>query len=135
MLLRASSEETGDEVDLGATVGRSEDGGGIEHGALLVAFAETVTRGSDDAAPARKSLLEAVGPEAFVVAAAIVAIFNGLVRVADSSGIPLDDGTREASTSFRGDLGLEEFGGAANTDLSAAATTASSERDVTKLFG
>ena len=77
MLLRASSEQVGAEVDLGATVGRGTAGGGIPHGAELVAFAEAVTRGSDDADATRRALLGAVGPEAFLLAAGIVGVFNG----------------------------------------------------------
>ena len=37
-------------------------------------------------------------------AAATVGIFNGLVRVADCTGIPLDDGTRDATVEERESL-------------------------------
>jgi hypothetical protein len=136
MLLRASSEEIGSEVDLRSTIGDHTAGdqrAGVEHGDALVAFAEAATRGSDDLDGARAALRTALGPEAFVEAAATVGIFNGLVRVADSTGIPLDQGTRGATTEVRDALGLNEFGGSANTDLDADPGDASS-RDVSKLF-
>lgn len=93
--------------------------GGVAHGAALVRFGEAVTLASEDAGQARADLLARVGKEAFVEAACIVAIFNGLVRTADASGIPLDEGTRAATAGYRGELGLEEYGSASNTDLKA----------------
>ena len=119
LLLRESSEKIGQNVALSASVGR-EGGGGIEHGEALVRFGEAITRGSDDAEAARKALRTALGEEAFVEAAGIVGIFNGLVRTADLSGIPIDEGTLHSSESFRADLGLNDFAGAANSDLDRA---------------
>jgi hypothetical protein len=132
MLLRASSEAIGDRADLDTAVGRGGDGG-VPHGAALARFGEAVSRGSDEAGAARAALLESVGPAGFVEAAAIVGIFNGLVRTADASGIPLDDGTRDGSADFRRELGLDAFGGAANTALDAARPTAGAS-DPLKIF-
>ena len=117
-LLRASSEEAGQDVDLAATVGSG--GGGVEHGEALVRFAEAITRASDDADAARAALRPLLGEAGFAEAASIVGIFNGLVRTADLSGIPLDDATLHASKEFRKELGLDAFGGAANSDLERA---------------
>ena len=50
-----------------------------------------------------------------------VAVFNGLVRTADASGIPLDDGVVSATADDRDELGLGSYGGAANSDLTIAA--------------
>jgi hypothetical protein len=119
MLLRASSEEAGEKVDLRAAIG--EGGGGVPHGELLARFAEAATRGSADLEAIRTELLLAVGPAALVEAAAIVGIFNGLVRVADSTGIPLDKRTLGTSVGFRAELGLNTYPGARSTDLDAAA--------------
>lgn len=131
MLLRASSQEAGAEVDLRATIGSGS--GGIPHGDLLVRYAEAGTRGGDDLEAVRAELLAAIGPEAFVEAAATVGIFNGLVRTADATGIPLDDGTLKASGDFRADLGLNEYAGAQSTDL-ARASGVEHTRDVSRLF-
>ena len=132
MLLRASGEKAGEKVDLDSTVGRGGDGG-VPHGQALVRFGEAVTRGSGDTDRAREVLLRAVGPAAFMEAASIVGIFNGLVRTADASGIPLDDGTRDDTADLRGPLGLNDYAGAANTDLSAPAADPR-PRDVARLF-
>ena len=115
MLLRASGEAIDEDVQLEGSIGNGD--GGVEHGAALVRFAEAATRGSDDLDEARTALINAVGGAAFIEAAATVGIFNGLVRVADSLGIPLDEGTQRNSEAFRESLGLNEFASAGNTDL------------------
>ena len=130
MLLRASSEAAQRDADLRAALGEGD--GGLEHGALLVRFAEAATRGDKDLDAAREALLGALAPEQFVEVCATVGIFNGLVRTADASGIPLDQGTLDSSREFREELGLNAYGSARSTDLSAARP--SDERDVQKLF-
>ncbi len=115
MLLRASSEAIGEQAALEGALGQGD--GGLPGGAELIRFAEAATLGSDDLCDARRELIAALGPEAFVEAAATVGIFNGLVRVADAIGVPLDDGTLDNSLDFRAALGIDEFGGARNTDL------------------
>ena len=42
-------------------------------------------------------------------AAAVVAGFNGITRIADASGIPLDREPLERSESWRGSLGIDDF--------------------------
>ena len=113
MLLRASSEKQGSEADLEGAIGEGD--GGVPHGGELIRFGEAVTRGGDDIASARDALIGGVGRDGFIDAAGIVGVFNGLVRTADSSGIPLDDGTRDRTVDFRASLGLDQFGGASNT--------------------
>ena len=88
----------------------------IPAGAELIEFGEALSFGSDNLEQAREKLLAKLSNAAFVEAASIAAIFNGLVRTADSSGIPLDDSTKIASETFRSELGLNYFPGAANTE-------------------
>ncbi len=83
----------------------------------MVRFAEAATRGSDDLPDARESLQTAVGASAYIFAAAVIGIFNGLVRTADSTGIPLDSGVASVSDDFRRELGFNAFSGSKNTDL------------------
>ena len=131
MLLRASSEAIGQQAELEGTLGQGD--GGVPGGAQLIRFAEAATLGSEDLDDARRELIAALGPEAFVEAAATVGIFNGLVRVADATGIPLDDGTLDDSLDFRATLGLDEFGGARNTELGNAQPR-ERDGDALKLF-
>lgn len=136
MLLRASGEEAGDAPpDLRASVGEGD--GGVAHGAQLVRFGETITRGSDDADDARAELRAALGEVAFADAAGIVGIFNGLVRTADATGIPLDENTLQQSAAFREELGLNAFAGAQNSPLEredASAATPPERGDVLGQF-
>lgn len=121
MLLRASGQAIGEEAELDGAVGVGD--GGVPHGAALVAYAEAASRGSEDLVPAREALGAAVGAAGLIRAAATVGIFNGLVRVADGIGIPLDDAMRAASGAFRQELGLNAYSGASNTDLEAGGET------------
>ena len=111
MLLRASSDAVGAEVDLSAAVEEAADGG-VEDGAVLTAFAEAVVRATDDLNAARARALEALGPAKFGEAAATIGIFNGLVRVADSTGIPGDPQMLESTADVRGPLGFNRWAGA-----------------------
>ncbi|MCP3989771.1 MAG: hypothetical protein GY724_11900 [Actinomycetia bacterium] len=54
-------------------------------------------------------MIEAVGQAGLVDAAAICANFNMMVRIADGTGTPLDDGTLGVSTELRADLGLDDL--------------------------
>ncbi len=81
-----------------------------------MAFAEAAVRAeTEDLARLRTELLAAVGPEGVGHAAATVSAFSGLVRVADSTGIPIDDGLAAVSVDARTELGLQDYGGAANS--------------------
>ncbi len=59
-------------------------------------------------------MLEAVGAAGFGEAACTVALFSGLVRIADATGIPLDDSIANPSASFREELGINRLGAARN---------------------
>lgn len=127
MLLRASSAAIGSEVDPAAIVAgdqeaaedadRSVDiGSGVEQGAVLAAYADAAHRG-DGLADATAALRGALGDAGWVEAAMTVAVFDGLVRTADASGIPLDSGVVSATAADRDALGLDAFAGSANSDL------------------
>lgn len=119
MLLRASSDAVGAEVDLSAAVENSADGG-VEDGTVLTAFAEAVVRATDDLDTARAQALETLGPAKFVEAAATIGIFNGLVRVADSTGIPSDAMMLERTADVRGELGFNRWVGAKSSGVAEA---------------
>ena len=88
-MLRASIEETGADYDLDGVIGKGD--GGIPDGLLLIAFAEAVLGSDDDALfAARAALFEQMGPAALVDTAGVIATFNGIDRVADATGTPID---------------------------------------------
>lgn len=118
LLLRASGESTGRDVDLASvTAGaRAAAGSGVAHGEALVAFAEGVA-GEDDAelARARAALLAEMGPAALVDAAGVASNFERMVRIADATGIPLDAPVAALTEDVRRELGIDGFAAAAHT--------------------
>ena len=108
-MLRESSKAKGEAYDLSLLTGAKGDGN-IPHGALLVSFAEAVL-GSDDQRLAidRARILAELGEAALVDAAAIVATFNAIDRVADATGIPIEDGKAASTADFRAALGINAF--------------------------
>ena len=119
MLLRASSEALGDDVDTAAAIGDATDMR-VDHGEVLEAYA-TAAHAGEGLDESTRVVRDAVGDDGWVEAAMTVAVFNGLVRTADASGIPLDDGVVSATADDRARLGLDAFAGSANSDLTVAA--------------
>lgn len=113
-LLRASSEHSGEAIDFNAILGETDGDVGIPHADILVAFAEAV-HGDDEAAltAARTNLVAAMGEAALVDASGIVATFNAIDRIADSTGIPLEDDKAESTAELRAELGIDGFAPAA----------------------
>ena len=90
--------------------------GGIAHGARLVAFTDAAM-GGDEAAlrREREKLRACLSDAAFVDTCATIGAFNVVDRIADATGIPLDDTIRALSGQVREELDLERFGSSANT--------------------
>jgi alkylhydroperoxidase family enzyme len=111
-----SGQSQGSEVDLSAVNGQAAGDGGVAHGALLVAFVDA-TMGDDEAAlrGAREAVRAVLTPEAFVDACGVIGAFNVVDRIADSTGIPLDDALVTMSEAVRKDLDLARFASSANT--------------------
>ena len=102
---------TGDDYRLDTIlVNADEDGGGVKHGRELVAFVDAVL-GADPAAlaVARRDVIAALGPEAFVDVCATVASFNAVVKIADGTGIPLEAAKAERTRELRASLGIDAF--------------------------
>ena len=90
----------------GDTVGDA----GIQHGKLLVEFAEAVLGDdSERLARVRKGIAETLGTAALVDAAAVVANFNAIDRIADATGIPIDAEQIELTANLRAELGIDVF--------------------------
>lgn len=110
MLLSLSSQLNGDEVNLHAITQGQEVDSGVPASNELVSFAENVLRGQgEELNQARNELIAILGPQAMVDAAAVVANFSRMVRIADGTGIPLDDRMAEYSSDMRADLGLNSL--------------------------
>ena len=84
--------------------------GGVSHGELLMAFAESIVTHQDEAiVKNRKELLDAIGEEGLIDAAGVVGLFNAIDRVADATGTELEDEKAEATYSMRRSIGITGF--------------------------
>lgn len=116
MLLRASSEHDGNQVDLGNIFAEGIQASKVPHAALLLRFADAVIAEYDQEQSAgdeldivRAAVASQLGQHALVDVAAVVAVFNAVVIVADATGIPLEPYKETLSADLRATLGLDAF--------------------------
>ena len=111
-MLRASSKAVGQPVDAAAAAGGASEG--PPHGPLLVAFVDATTDdpSSAEAERARLALAEGAGPAALADAAAVLANFEMMTRVADGTGARQLPQRLQALTDERARLGLDDFASA-----------------------
>jgi len=130
-----SSEANGLAVDLEGALDPDHVGDvGIPAGPELLAFTNAVELGGGDIDETRRAVAAAIGDQGAIEAAAIIAIFNGLVRVADGTGIQLDDGVFNASVAERDSLHINDFAGAVNS-ANVRPDPAAAPSKVHELFG
>ncbi len=104
-----SGQETGENYDLGAVMdgGQAPD---IADGALMRDFVEAVMARDETAiAAARDAIENQMGTAAMLDAAAVIAAFNAYPRIADATGIPLEDAKAEATAGLRAELDLDRL--------------------------
>jgi len=76
---------------------------------VLVGFAEAIVGGDQgEIHDAREAVRTLMGPEGMIDAAGVASNFQRMVRIADSTGIPLGQWLEEASRGVRTELGLQE---------------------------
>jgi hypothetical protein len=83
---------------------------GVPHARLLLRFADAAL--SFDAkriAPLRDAVRAALGEAAMLDAAAVIAGFNGITRLADATGIPMEEQKAADTADWRGRLGIDGF--------------------------
>lgn len=97
----------GQEINLQSVVDGSVPSG-VPHGQLLSDFTEAVLGDDDDRlSRVRDALANTLGTEALVDAAGAVASFNAVVKVADGSGIVVDDFRKDLANGIRDELRLD----------------------------
>jgi len=103
-----SGQLSGESVDLKAVSGAEVDSG-VAHGGVLLAFTEAVMRGEGaDVERTRAAVAAALGSEGVVDASAVIAMFNVVDRVADATGIPIDEGmVKELRYEIGAELGMQ----------------------------
>lgn len=114
MMLRVSAMTTETEVDLQGVNGDAAGAAmGIEYGAELMSFAESLAQGDEHRlARSRTALRRAAGDKVLVDAAGVAANFQRMVRIADSIGIPFDNMQSDFVNSIQTELNLTRFASA-----------------------
>ena len=103
---------TENDYDLRAVIDGKTATDSVANGALLLRFVDAVLGDSEATlAHVRRQLRETMGEAAFCDAAATVASFNAVVKLADGTGIPLEDYKEEATVGLRADLGIDALRG------------------------
>jgi hypothetical protein len=116
-MLSLSADITESDVDLGMINGdKTASAGDIQHGSSLLNFAEAFASRDDEVlAAARETLLAEAGADVLVDTAGVAANFQRMVRIADSTGIPLDERNAVLGYGVIQQLNLERFKSAENT--------------------
>ena len=109
-MLRESAKAINTQVDLKAITDDTAGDGNIPHGGTLTAFAEAVL-GDDEVRldTARRRVRAAVNDAGFVDAAAVIANYSALDRVADATGIPLEAAKEANTVELRTELDIDDF--------------------------
>jgi hypothetical protein len=87
----------------GVIDGASETG--VPHAAILLRFADAVIAG-EAIEVAREGVVAALGEAPMIDAAAVIAGFDGITRIADATGIPIEPAKAEQTADFRSELRL-----------------------------
>ena len=107
MMLRASAQTSGEDVDLAVVVDGESVATCVPGDKALLAFAEAGL--GDDAeaiAEARQQVADELGEAPMIDAAGVIANFQRMVRIADGTGIPLDAQMEAMTADLREELGL-----------------------------
>ncbi len=117
MMLRASSKVNGEDVDLGVVTAGEAITSGVPGETQLLALVETTLQGGsdDEIASARNDLAGKLGVAAMIDAAAVIGNFERMTRIADGTGIPLDDMMAALTVDIRAELDLNSFSSAGYT--------------------
>jgi hypothetical protein len=89
---------------------RGDPGSDVPQGGLLLAFADAVL-GRDETVltHAREAVRQTIGDASLSDASAVIGGFDGIARIADATGIPLEPEKADATGDFFADLDIGRF--------------------------
>ena len=109
-MLRESAEQLNVAVDLHVVDGETNGSDVVPFANELMQFATAIaTRDEDELIRCRDELISVAGDEVMVDAAAVAANFQRMVRIADSTGIPVDAARMPAAQVAIDALDLRRF--------------------------
>ena len=98
------------EHDFTAVIGEGSANSTIPAADRLVRYAEACVEGNRYAVGRSRAALAAeIGDGAVVDAAAVIAVFNAAVRIADATGMPLEPFKAQATADLRSALDIERY--------------------------
>lgn len=110
MLLRRSGEIREESYNLDAVTEAAEGEIGVDHEALLLEIAEGVYHAdADKLSELRTRGATELGEQALVDAIAVASGFNGITKVANATGIPLDHTTEEQTGEMRQTTKIDDY--------------------------
>ncbi len=86
-------------------------------GGAILDFVDASMVALDDLDRARDALRDAIGDRGVIEVAGVIGNFERMNRIADGTGLPLDEFSKEISAPLVDELGLREFDSAANTPV------------------
>ncbi len=118
MLLRRSGEKEEKTYDLSLITSAGDGRIGVEHETFLLELAEAVVCGDvDDLAGIRQRGGSVLGEQGLVDAIGVACGFNGITRIANATGLPLDAPTAQATVSLRQETGIDDYSDARKSHL------------------
>lgn len=110
MLLRASGDRNNESYNLDSVTAEEIADLGVINGAFLMALAAAVySQDLDTLADIRKRGLDILGERGIADAMGIASGFNGITKVANGTGLPLDESTKVVTGELRTDTGIDEY--------------------------
>ena len=123
MLLRVSGQSDQQDFVLNSVTDDHADSG-VDFGHWLRSLTEaTIQNRWDDLTTIRGQAGAAMGTQSMVDALVVASGFNGITRVADATGIPLDENTQQMTIDMRVSTGIERFNYAEKSDRYDLVTT------------
>ena len=123
MLLRVSGQSDQQDFDLNSVTDDHADSG-VDFSHWLRSLTEaTIQNRWDDLTTIRDQAGAAMGTQSMVDALVVASGFNGITRVADATGIPLDENTQQMTIDMRVSTGIERFNYAEKSDRYDLVTT------------
>ena len=109
MLLSLSGDRTGKEYNLNA-VNTPSGLAGVEDEHWIRLITElTMTKEWEQLSQTREEAAQIIGEQKVIDTLVVASAFNGITRVADATGIPLDVDTEKNTAQMRTDTGIKSF--------------------------
>jgi hypothetical protein len=109
MLLRESGEQQNLNLALDSITAEAKNLG-VENETVLLKIAEAVYKSNpEQMTRCRDEAIAIIGARATVDAIGVAAAFNGITKIANATGLPLDESTASSAQALRRDSGIDRF--------------------------